>query len=190
LFHPDLHTRNIFVDETDFTKITGIIDWQSATVSPAFVYAAETPDFAAKLEVDETLDAAAIKKASADGKITDPLARAIADADFCSKTWWLAARIHPGYCEACTHGRTLLSFLAAGHFGWLKDPSTLQILLLNLTEDWKELGLPGKCAYIPTADEREKAKDIRERVETTQRVQQLLSRNLKCDVDGWVAESR
>jgi aminoglycoside phosphotransferase (APT) family kinase protein len=66
LFHPDLHTRNILVDETDYTKVTGIIDWQSATVSPAFVHVAEIPDFAPRLELGEILDSQAIEKAATD----------------------------------------------------------------------------------------------------------------------------
>ncbi|RMZ80747.1 hypothetical protein DV738_g2621, partial [Chaetothyriales sp. CBS 135597] len=188
LFHPDLHTRNIFVDETDFTKVTGIIDWQSATVSPAFVYAAETPDFAERLELDETLDIPAIHNAATDQN--DPIAKSQADAEFCAKAWALVSQVHLGYREANRLGQTLLSFLAAGHFGWLKDPTSLQVLLLNLFEDWNALGLPGHCPYHPSADETERARGIREKVQTTQRLKQLLSRNLKCDLNGWVAESR
>jgi hypothetical protein len=188
LFHPDLHTRNIFVDETDLTKVTGIIDWQSATVSPAFVYAAETPDFAARLELDRTVDAATVQKAATDPD--DPVARLEADAEFCAKTWMLVSQIQAGYREANRLGQTLLSFLAAGHFGWLKNPTTIQILLLNLSEDWSKLGLPGQCPYHPTVDEAEEIRELREKVQTTQRLKQLLSRNLKCDLDGWVAESR
>lgn len=36
LFHPDLHKRNIFVSDDDPSKITGIIDWQSSSIEPAF----------------------------------------------------------------------------------------------------------------------------------------------------------
>lgn len=46
LLHPDLHRRNIFVSGHDPTVITGIIDWQSASVEPAFWYARDLPDFA------------------------------------------------------------------------------------------------------------------------------------------------
>ena len=34
LLHPDLHMSNIFVDPTDPTKITGIIDWQGTSINP------------------------------------------------------------------------------------------------------------------------------------------------------------
>ncbi|EGD85443.2 hypothetical protein H112_06345 [Trichophyton rubrum D6] len=46
LFHPDLHKRNIFVSQDDPTIVTGIIDWQAASIEPAFYYADEVPDFA------------------------------------------------------------------------------------------------------------------------------------------------
>jgi hypothetical protein len=43
---PTLHKRNIFVSDSESSKITGIIDWQSTSIEPAFIYANETPDFA------------------------------------------------------------------------------------------------------------------------------------------------
>lgn len=48
LFHADLHKRNIFVSEEDPTKIISLIDWQSTSIEPTFVYANETPDIAAR----------------------------------------------------------------------------------------------------------------------------------------------
>ena len=57
LFHPDFHARNIFVALNDPTQVTGVVDWQSAAIEPAFVMAAETPDFAEELHLDRTLDA-------------------------------------------------------------------------------------------------------------------------------------
>lgn len=37
LWHPDLHTNNIFVDAKDTTKITSIIDWQCVHIAPMFL---------------------------------------------------------------------------------------------------------------------------------------------------------
>ncbi|OAT01925.1 phosphotransferase enzyme family protein [Blastomyces dermatitidis ER-3] len=39
LLHHDLHTDNIFVDDADPTKISGIIDWQGVTAGPLFMQA-------------------------------------------------------------------------------------------------------------------------------------------------------
>ncbi|KAE8356827.1 phosphotransferase enzyme family protein [Aspergillus coremiiformis] len=37
LWHPDLHTDNIFVDPEEPTRITGVIDWQAAHIAPLFL---------------------------------------------------------------------------------------------------------------------------------------------------------
>ena len=37
----------MFVSEDDPTIVTSVIDWQSSSVEPAFMYADEVPDFAA-----------------------------------------------------------------------------------------------------------------------------------------------
>lgn len=39
LGHSDLHLKNIFVDDTDPTKISGIIDWQGVWAAPLFIQA-------------------------------------------------------------------------------------------------------------------------------------------------------
>ncbi|KAL3435831.1 hypothetical protein BDV09DRAFT_166825 [Aspergillus tetrazonus] len=51
MFHPDLHMRNIFISQDDPSVITGIIDWQSTSVEPAFWYSDEIPDFATGSEL-------------------------------------------------------------------------------------------------------------------------------------------
>jgi hypothetical protein len=38
LWHNDLHSDNIFVNEDRPTEITGIIDWQGVHISPAFLH--------------------------------------------------------------------------------------------------------------------------------------------------------
>ncbi|KAF7118665.1 hypothetical protein CNMCM5793_008203 [Aspergillus hiratsukae] len=52
LFHPDLHMRNIFVSEDDASLIRSIIDWQGASIEPAFWYSNEVPDFATGDDID------------------------------------------------------------------------------------------------------------------------------------------
>lgn len=39
LWHHDLHPKNIFVDERNPTKISGIIDWQGVLAAPLFIQA-------------------------------------------------------------------------------------------------------------------------------------------------------
>ncbi|KAH8423968.1 uncharacterized protein LDX57_001724 [Aspergillus melleus] len=47
LLHPDFHKRNIYVSADDPTVIAGLIDWQTASIEPTFIYESETPDFVA-----------------------------------------------------------------------------------------------------------------------------------------------
>jgi Ser/Thr protein kinase RdoA (MazF antagonist) len=49
LLHADLHERNIFVSDDDPSIITGLIDCQSSSIEPDFMYADEMPDFAAPI---------------------------------------------------------------------------------------------------------------------------------------------
>lgn len=51
LLHPNFHMRNIYVSVEDPTVIMGLIDWQSTSIEPAFIYANEPPDFASLLEL-------------------------------------------------------------------------------------------------------------------------------------------
>lgn len=53
LLHPDFHKRNIYVLAENPTVLTGLLDWQSASIEPAFIYANETPDFATLPEKPE-----------------------------------------------------------------------------------------------------------------------------------------
>jgi hypothetical protein len=39
LWHDDLHVANIFVDSAEPTKVVGLIDWQSAEISPLYFHA-------------------------------------------------------------------------------------------------------------------------------------------------------
>ncbi|KKY18382.1 putative phosphotransferase enzyme family protein [Phaeomoniella chlamydospora] len=43
MWHNDLHVGNIFVDETDNSTITSIIDWQSVPIYPMFLHADHPP---------------------------------------------------------------------------------------------------------------------------------------------------
>ena len=47
LLYANLHKRNIYVSDEDLTLVIGLINWQFISVKPAFIYANETPDFAA-----------------------------------------------------------------------------------------------------------------------------------------------
>jgi hypothetical protein len=186
LSHPDFHTRNIFVNSEDPTKITGIIDWQWAAIEPSFMLTAETPDFAEELPDDESSSG----KANTNNDELSPQAKVRADAEFCAKVWAVMLQICPKSRAACALDRTLNSFLAAGSAGWLKDPVTMRSILLELGQKWEELGLPGQSFYQPYGDEAEVFKRQLDMVKTQNRLREHLARLLGCQTDGWVAAEK
>jgi hypothetical protein len=130
LFHPDFHTRNIFVDQDDPTQITGVIDWQAAAIGPVFVNVEDIPDFAQELSLDETLDAVLDAERTA----------AQADARRCAGTWAVMAHLCPKLGEAASVLDPLLCrYMAALGSGWLDDVVSLHSLLTDLSRQWRTL---------------------------------------------------
>ena len=186
LFHPDFHTRNIFVDSEDPTKITGIIDWQWAAIEPSFMLTAETPDFAEELPDDGSPK----QEASTDSDKLSPQAKVRADAEFCAKVWAVMLQICPKSRAAYALDRTLSSFLAAGSAGWLKDAISMRLILLELGQKWEELELPGQGFYQSCGDEAEELERQLDTVRLDNRLRQHLARLLGCETDGWVAAEK
>lgn len=122
LSRSDSHSRNIFVDPDDPTEITGIIDWMSAAVEPAFVFAAETPDFAAELPDNHALRQIFDREEGQDSAY----ARLRADADFCVKTWSLVPMICDKLREASQLDISVIRLLEAPRNGWLNDEDYLR----------------------------------------------------------------
>ena len=187
LSHPDLHTRNIFVRPEDPTVITGIIDWQSAAVEPAYVFAAETPDFAAELPEQEASEQASVDEDSTESQA---FANLKADVDFCVRTWSIVPSICPKFREASQLDGSVLQLLAAPSNGRLDDADSLRCMLSNVEQKWTELGLPGESFYQATQEEAAALETRLDRRRATQRLQEFLARRLGCDDDGWVESSR
>ncbi|KAJ5587784.1 uncharacterized protein N7459_003549 [Penicillium hispanicum] len=86
LLHPDFHKRNIYVSAEDPTHITGLIDWQSTSIEPAFLYTNETPDFAVLPEEPEE---DTFQDEAAEQQQQDPSQkqRELKDASICAQTY-------------------------------------------------------------------------------------------------------
>jgi len=186
LSHPDLHTRNIFVRPENPTVITGIIDWQSAAVEPAYVFAAETPDFAAEPPDQEESETTVDE----DSTESQALTNLKADVDFCVRTWSIVPSICPKFREASQLDDSVLQLLSAPSNGWLDDADSLRSMLSNIKQRWTELELPGESFYQETQEEAEALETRLDRRQATQRLREFLSGQLGCDHDGWVAADR
>ena len=180
LFHPDFHTRNIFVALDDPTQVTGIIDWQSTAIEPAFVHAAETPDFAEELALDKTLDA---------NRSVD-LAEAESEAQRCTQTWTVLTYVCPKLGKALSLHPLLCRYLATANSGWLDDAVSLRSLLADLERRWEDLGLPGESLYRPSQSDAETLSLELDELQSTQRLKVYLARLLRCEMDGWVEADR
>ncbi|THX69793.1 hypothetical protein D6D08_05922 [Aureobasidium pullulans] len=181
LLHPDFHTRNIFVNPSNPTQVTGIIDWQSAAIEPAFVNAAEIPDFAQELPHDKTLDANCGAEMDA----------AQANTQRCARTWAVMVHLCPKLGEAALVLDPLLCrYMAAPSFGWLDDMISVRSLLTDLSQQWERLGLPGRSLYQPSQADLQDLSVRLDELESTQRLRSYLARLLRCETDGWVSAER
>jgi hypothetical protein len=181
LFHPDFHTRNIFVDSRDPTQITGIIDWQASAIDPAFVHVEGIPDFAQELPLDRVLDT--IRDTETDA--------AQADAQRCAGTWAVMAHLCPKLGEAASALDPLLCrHMAAPDSSWLDDVVSLRSLLMELSRQWEDLGLPDHSLYQPSKADKEDLSVKLDELESTQRLRMYLARLLRCETDGWVTAER
>lgn len=124
LFHPDLHTRNIFVSENDPSTITCIIDWQATSIEPAFWYSDEMPDFATEHEI------------------------CTKTFELSSKFWT------PKLFTPKTMDENLFRPFRYSYRTWKNGVVALRHELIQTARHWEKLGLQGQCPYpLPTPEE-------------------------------------
>jgi len=198
LLHPDFHKRNIFVSENDSLHVTAIIDWQSTCIEPAFVYANETPD----LVEDPATDIQTLKKFmsrgvdttadSSEGIIETPeeaAARKRYEKDVltCRKTFEVVQSSYmKKISEARAMDQTLLRPFRYCDASWRDSAAALRQELIDLSQNWTNLGLPASCKYQPTPEELTEHKKQYEDFETVQQLKIFLKHVLNVDSDGWV----
>ena len=137
--HPDLHMSNIFVDPNDPTKITSIIEWQSASIEPAFVCSLPILDFALPANY-----LAYIEETEKGRKMTTP-------------------QIWDAVLEACLHtvprivplmqiDDDVFKLFRICHRTWRDGTALLTFELMNLASRWESLGLPLYSSYRRRAE--------------------------------------
>lgn len=161
LLHPDIHTRNIYVSEEDPSCVTAIIDWQSTSIEPAFAFANETPDFVE----DPTADVPILEKLMSESGVPSGKAdlspeeeaakkRHEKDVSTCRKTFEV---ILLGHARKLHDARALNENLSRPFryctASWRHSAAALRHELIELSQRWAELGLPGSCPYQPTDEE-------------------------------------
>lgn len=184
LLHPDFHKRNIYVSPGDPTVITGLIDWQSASIEPAFIYANETPDFAAPpvRSEEDTFD-----NSESEQDLPANKGREWKDASICYQTYDVCMKgLVPKLRPARLLDPTLFRLFHYCHTTWRDSATAVRQELVELSSRWAELGLQASCPYVPTNEElKEQARNY-EDFETVQSLKLWLSNTLHTNSDGWV----
>ncbi|KAF2132816.1 hypothetical protein P153DRAFT_284030 [Dothidotthia symphoricarpi CBS 119687] len=207
LLHPDIHKRNIYVSEEDPSCITAIIDWQSTSIEPAFVYANDTPDLVEDPTADIPIlgnlmsleggpsDAEPSKASKATTAETpeEEAARKRHEKDVltCRKTFEVVLL---GYMRKLHDARamdpTLLRSIRYCDVSWRISATALRQELIDLSQHWTALGLPGLCPYQPTSEELAEHAKQYEDFETVQQLKLFLKRALDVESDGWVPANK
>lgn len=184
LLHADFHKRNIYVSDNDPTTITGLIDWQSTSIEPSFIYANETPDFATHpdhvlIADDDQENLKGTKEAHDEKKYKDALIS-------CQTFEVCMAGFVPKLRAARFLDDVLLRLFQYCHSSWKNSAAALRQALIELSQKWQELGLPGSCPYQPSGEELAEHKKQYEDFEAVQKLKLWLIRVLNTASDGWV----
>ena len=170
LFHPDLHKRNIFVSDDDPSIITGIIDWQSSSIKPAFWYADEVPDFAS---------------CSPSSKSTSGNPN---NSELCRETFELCTQfLTPKLALPRMIDESMFRPFRYCYRTWKDGAVAFRQELIETSRDWEALGLVGSCPFVsPTPEELAVHRKEYKYFEAAQILKRDLSSLLDCASDGWV----
>lgn len=176
LLHADFQKRNIYVSPQDPTLITGLIDWQSSSIEPAFLYANETPDFATPPVIPE--------ENTTESKHSE---RELKDASICHQTYNVVmTALTPKIRPARLLDPTLFRLFHYCHTTWRDSATAVRQELLELSARWAELGLEGECPFSPTEAELKGHAREYEVFEAVQALKAWLRDSLDTNSDGWV----
>ncbi|KAE8417453.1 kinase-like domain-containing protein [Aspergillus pseudocaelatus] len=161
LFHPDLHKRNIFVSEDDPSIVTGIIDWQAASIEPSWWYADEVPNFAMHSESGSNLCRQAFEAC----------------------TQFLTPRL----AGPRLINDSLFRPFRYSYRTWKDGAVALRDELIGTAQHWEELGFAGQCAYpLPTPMELARHKKQFKLFEAAHDLKGELASLLGTATDGWM----
>lgn len=186
LLHPDFHKRNIFVSEEEPTCKTAVIDWQSTGVEPVFSFANETPD----MVVDPAIDMPPFEDepdTSPEQTQSSHDEKPEKEISICEQTFEVALKGWvPKLHDARALDETLLRPIRYCHTAWRDGAAALRQELIELSQRWNELGLPGSCPYQPSSEEFIRHAKEWEDFESIHNLKLFLVRSINSNTDGWV----
>ncbi|CAD6441657.1 2dbd963f-b27d-414c-8fdd-fa28553569e7 [Sclerotinia trifoliorum] len=191
LLHADLHARNTYVSNEDPNLITCLIDWQSSSIEPAFIYANDMPDFAAL--PDPRTEEESLDEATSDSEppLSEQYIKMRKVAPYCNqayeifmKAFILKLRV------ARSVDQSLVRPFQYSNTSWRDSAAAVRQEFLDLVENWKDLRLTGECPYIPTKEELEIHRKAYKAFQHVQELKLVLIKLLHTDSDGWLPIDR
>ncbi|KAL3420321.1 hypothetical protein PVAG01_08820 [Phlyctema vagabunda] len=198
LLHVDLNKRNIFVSENDPTVIMSVLDWQSTSIQPAFVYAKETSDLIPirPPPISILADAAETSTEDLNEDLDEPpeTPEEKKERERLEKDIWISRQTFeigmkawvPHIYAARVADDTLLRSLRYCSTSWRDSATAVRQELIELSQRWAELGLSGTCPYQPSPQELTEHAELYEQFQVMQRLKEFLIENFDSDSDGWI----
>jgi hypothetical protein len=158
LWHGDLHAENIFVDPSDPTKISNILDWQAISVSPLFLQARHPslvefegpiPEGFGPIELPDDFD-----------QMSEEAQLQAKDLRAAQSLWKIYEILMLQQCPAIAHAlrfRDTLSFQMTGLAGSIFSDGEpmLQGMLIQLQDEWAtRVKSPTPCPLAFSPEER------------------------------------
>lgn len=189
LWHTDLHMGNIYVSPESPTDIVSLIDWQSIVVAPLFLQS-RFPTFISVRE-DYVLGPKDLPKLPPNYNDMDAEDKEFADYQLqeakLAKGWEMSTMIHNTHANTALHMPSFIRelFLRSAEVSQEGEIS-LRARLIELAEEWDELGVTAPCPVNLNADELERHKRQFRDWSGYQDVQRLARRLLSTDSEGWI----
>ncbi|EFQ92477.1 hypothetical protein PTT_10406 [Pyrenophora teres f. teres 0-1] len=105
----------------------------------------------------------------------------------CQQTYEVVLRgFVPKIHNARAMDETLLRPFRYCDTSWRDSAAALRQELIDISQRWTELGLPGSCPYQPTPEELREHEKQYEDFQTVQQLKLFLKRALDAESDGWI----
>jgi len=191
LWHTDLHMGNIFVSESEPSKIVSLIDWQSVSISPLFLQARwpvflEPPDDYIKGFVHPQLPSNFQSMDDDDKELATYKFKQASRTKAYETSTFLKNRDAYHAMNVPRVFREL--FVRCGEL-FEEGVEPLRACLIEIYQSWEQLKLPGTCPFSFTPEEISAHGAAFKEYEELHRVQKFAMEFLDTDLEGWIAPS-
>lgn len=189
LWHTDLHMGNIYVSPDEPSRILSVIDWQSISVMPAFlqsrwpVFLEPPENYVEGMQAPKLPDN--FEQLNSEEQ---QFARHEHEQVFAAKAYEVSTYLEN---RAAHTARNNVSPVFQELFRRRGETAEMGVLplrgcLIEIFQNWSQLGFEGPCPYSFTAAEMEEHDARFSEYEDWHRTRELAKRCLDTDDDGWI----